>query len=160
MTKLQLNYTNLHTKNQNQSFEMRFLMFLGPAICINHIWPKLFVIYDHKLKQWLKCAYRKHWLISMCSSLMLKKNALTKKSKSNERRPANLGTALQQHWPLVRMKLMSFLSSSAVHGPFFNPTLSQQGCLPIILFSKHKCHKAKLWIERVKGVERLLRIYT
>uniref|UniRef100_A0A2P2PC09 Uncharacterized protein n=1 Tax=Rhizophora mucronata TaxID=61149 RepID=A0A2P2PC09_RHIMU len=29
------------------------------------------------------------------------------------------------------MKLMSFLSSSAVHGPFFNPTLSQHGCLPI-----------------------------
>ena len=27
---------------------------------------------------------------------------------------------------------MSFLSSSAVHGPFFNPTLSQHGCLPIL----------------------------
>ena len=26
---------------------------------------------------------------------------------------------------------MSFLSSSEVHGPFFNPTLSQHGCLPI-----------------------------
>jgi hypothetical protein len=48
-------------------------------------------------------------------------------------RPANLGTALQQHWPLVRMKFMSFLSSSAVHGPFFKPTLSQQGCLPILV---------------------------
>lgn len=48
-------------------------------------------------------------------------------------RPASLGTALQQHWPLVRMKLMSFLSSSAVHGPFFNPTLSQHGCLPILI---------------------------
>ncbi|CAJ1965254.1 unnamed protein product, partial [Sphenostylis stenocarpa] len=45
--------------------------------------------------------------------------------ESNEKRPASLGTALQQHWPLVRIKLMSFLSSSAVHGPFFNPTLSQ-----------------------------------
>jgi len=44
---------------------------------------------------------------------------------------ASLGTARQQHWPLVRMKLMSFLSSSAVHGPFFTPSLSQHGCLPI-----------------------------
>lgn len=27
--------------------------------------------------------------------------------------------------------MTSFLSSSAVHGPFFTPSLSQQGCLPI-----------------------------
>lgn len=53
-------------------------------------------------------------------------------------RPASLGTALQQHWPLVRMKLMSFLSSSAVHGPFFSPTLSQHGCLPILIWSIEK----------------------
>jgi hypothetical protein len=45
--------------------------------------------------------------------------------------PASLGTARQQHWPLPRMKLTSFWSSSAVHGPFFNPTLSQHGCRPI-----------------------------
>jgi len=74
-----LNYTNLHTKNWNQSFETKFLMFLELTICINRIWPQLFVIYDHKSKHWLKCAHRKHWLISMCSSLMLKKNALKKK---------------------------------------------------------------------------------
>ena len=54
-----------------------------------------------------------------------------KKLKRIGEKPASLGTALQQHWPLVRMQLISFLSSSAVHGPFFNPTLSQHGCLPI-----------------------------
>ena len=73
------------------------------------------------------------------------------KRRSNERRPASLGTALQQHWPLVRMKLMSFLSSSAVHGPFFNPTLSQQGCLPIFSFwfysTKLKCQQSLSGIE-------------
>lgn len=47
------------------------------------------------------------------------------------RRPASLGTALQQQWPQVRMKVTSFLSSSAVQGPFLTPSLSQQGCLPI-----------------------------
>jgi hypothetical protein len=30
------------------------------------------------------------------------------------------------------MKLISFLSSSAVHGPLFTPSLSQHGCLPIL----------------------------
>jgi len=65
-----------------------------------------------------------------------------KKDMQEERGPASLGTALQQHWPLVRMKLMSFLSSSAVHGPFFNPTLSQQGCLPILCSRQLKCQKS------------------
>jgi hypothetical protein len=32
---------------------------------------------------------------------------------------------------LLRRKVTSFWSSSAVHGPFFSPTLSQHGCLPI-----------------------------
>jgi hypothetical protein len=35
------------------------------------------------------------------------------------------------------MKLTSFWSSSAVHGPFFSPTLSQHGCLPIIPAPTH-----------------------
>ena len=61
-----------------------------------------------------------------------------KQRNHEERRPASLGTALQQHWPLVSMKLMSFLSSSAVHGPFFNPTLSQHGCLPILVSLSEK----------------------
>ncbi|KAG5028764.1 hypothetical protein JHK87_012278 [Glycine soja] len=47
-------------------------------------------------------------------------------SRKKEENIQQIWTALQQHWPLVRMELMSFLSSSAVHGLFFNPTLSQQ----------------------------------
>lgn len=45
--------------------------------------------------------------------------------------PASFGTSLQ-HWiPLLRMKFMSLLSSSIVHGPRLSPAFSQQGCLPI-----------------------------
>jgi hypothetical protein len=70
--------------------------------------------------------------------------------KASEGRPASLGTALQQHWPLERMKLMSFLSSSAVHGPFFNPTLSQHGCLPILTHPKLK-HPIYCFFRRENG---------
>lgn len=48
--------------------------------------------------------------------------------------PASLGTSLQQQWPWERRKETSFWSSSAVHGPFFRPTFSQHGCLPISFF--------------------------
>lgn len=66
-------------------------------------------------------------------------------------RPASLGTALQQHWPLARMKLMSFLSSSEVQGPFFNPTLSQHGCLPIFhKITNTKMQKTNLRSQRQK----------
>lgn len=63
------------------------------------------------------------------------KRCRKEREKKRENKPESLGRALQQQWPLVRMKLMSFLSSSTVHGPFFNPTLSQHGCLPISLLS-------------------------
>lgn len=55
----------------------------------------------------------------------------------SECKPASFGTALQQHWALVSMKLMSFLSSSSVHGPFFSPIFSQQGCLPIFFLQNY-----------------------
>ena len=42
---------------------------------------------------------------------------------------------------------MSFLSSSIVHGPFFNPTLSQHGCLPISLPLSLNIYIPTLYIE-------------
>ena len=53
--------------------------------------------------------------------------------------PASLGTTRQQQWPWVRRKPTSFWSSSAVHGPFFMPTLSQHGCLPISQARDGRC---------------------
>lgn len=47
--------------------------------------------------------------------------------------PDSFGTSLQHCIPLLRIKFMSLLSSSIVHGPRLSPTFSQQGCLPMIL---------------------------
>lgn len=45
--------------------------------------------------------------------------------------PAFLGKDLQDPSPFSWMYSVKILSSSAVHLPFFNPTFSQQGVLPI-----------------------------
>lgn len=45
--------------------------------------------------------------------------------------PAFVGKERQLPWPCSSMYDKSFWSSSGVHGPFFKPTFSQHGDLPI-----------------------------
>lgn len=51
--------------------------------------------------------------------------------------PAFAGKARQLPWPCCSMKAKSFWSSSGVHGPFFKPTFSQHGDLPIFPESQY-----------------------
>lgn len=63
-------------------------------------------------------------------------SVFTKKKKNKERKkqvPAFLGNDRQDPSPLAWIYFVNFSSSSAVHLPFFKPTFSQQGALPICL---------------------------